>query len=302
VVSWQGLKDRDLRPLEKAKQLQVDLLVEVNELTANERRSGSSSYTGLAFSEQSSATDRRPTQVSPDVAGRCKAGIDAAVADGSLKLDENSATLDAKAVDVRTGRAVWYYSKTIRDDVDRPDVLAQDYFFEAPSSEPPLPPPPPAVDRYNKLQRGGGAALASGLVGVGGGAGLYALDVSEAGGAALMSLGATAVGLGIALLVTGNQRAKRFNRAAAAGSTGPRTATYTPAYPDAAQVLCAVPPVVPAFAAPAFRPEGPTSPTTSSTYSFREDTGGSADAERALRERLFNLIATDFVGELTKLN
>ena len=61
---------------------------------------------GIRVSEQSSMMDRADLPVSDELALRCKHGIESMLSSQPVDTREKSATLDAKAVDVKTGRAI----------------------------------------------------------------------------------------------------------------------------------------------------------------------------------------------------
>jgi len=306
VVSWQGLKDASARPLEKAKTLGVQVLFEVNQLSANERLSGAKRTTSLSFHTQSDAADRTGLAIDDGLATRCKDAFDASLAETDIDVREKSATLDIKAVEVKSARAVWYYQKTVRDDAESAQGPQRDFYFPA-SPEGGLPTEVLPAPKYNSHQRTGVALLGAGGGTTVFGAVLLGLSqrqpdqpqraIASTGSGVILAGGVALLAVGLVLLLKGNKSAREYNVRSAQVSAPSAPA---PILLPPVDTLCVGQPVQPEF----LKPHGPAldlgvEDDKKSSFSFSEETsGGSADAERRERERLFRLVAEDFAGEL----
>ncbi len=292
VVSWQLLKGRT--PLKAAKEFNVDVLLEVDSFTFNERGAGKRASTGLEFFEQTRADDRRPLPVEQSSGLRCKAYIDNAINQpgnmGSVSGEEDGATLAVKAVDVETGRAIWYYQRTIKlIDGQSQAQSGSDLYFELVATAPPRPKP-----KYNGMQVGGGAALGMGLPLTAIGGGLS--GPSSTRGTASFALLGTGIALAVVggtLIAFGNQKQKQNER-----DRG-RVASVTYGSPDAA--LCSTrdvsPPWQPGPMGTATAPSG-----KSTSFNFEQQQAGDTDVERQKREQLAGKAAQDLVHELLELS
>lgn len=298
VVSWQALKPAGgaakagWTAIDRAKELSVQILFEIDQLSANDRGAGQSRATGIRTFAQTSASDREPLPVPPGVAGNCKTLADSLAAD--LAPTEASATLAAKAVDVGSGRAIWYYQKTIAEELTGPSEISRNVYFEAFATRPPQPPPP---SEHNGLQTlGGGLAIAGVVVGLSAGLPLTVVgnvvednDVANAGGTIALWSG-VALGAGLALILAGNATVK-------ADETPVPPTSYAP--PD--RTLCATAPVRPHFAQVASAAAEPPVAPAQASYQFKDQRAGDSDPQRERTERLFERTAADFVAELGKL-
>lgn len=313
VISWQGLKDARERPLEKAKELGVQVLFEVNQLSANERMSGTKKTTELSFHQQSTPDDRTGLAVDDELAGRCKAAFDATFAETDIDVREKSATLDIKAVEVKSGRSVWYYQKTVRDEADTAQGPIRDFYFPASPEGNLVPVDIAPAPKYNTDQRtgvgllaGGGATTVLGAVLLGLSLERFSKEGDErpkraiaAGGSTIILLGGVAMAaFGTVLLVRGNKAANKYNAQRPTAVTAEQPMLLPPD-----ETLCVGKAVQPDFAGGTVAPlDLGTDPEKKTSFSFSEQTsGGSGDAERRERERLFRLVAEDFTGELGTL-
>ena len=154
VLSWQNLRGPNKRPIDFARDANVDVLFEINEFTPGELSDSELERT-LTFFERRDEYDDRPVQVTSTVAKTCR--------DYALKRDPPqtaalSGVIDIKTVAVSDGRDRWHYRKTLMQSLGReyPKVT-----FSAP--------------RPPNLLASVLAALGSVAVGVGGG-----LAVAEA--------------------------------------------------------------------------------------------------------------------------
>ena len=105
VVSWQSLRGTQ-QPIEYAKERDVELLFEINELDTVEVRDRDSAQT-LSFFEHRGANDDASITVDANVANRCRAAFG-----GGPGVSGLAASLDVKMVSVGTGRVLWSYRKT----------------------------------------------------------------------------------------------------------------------------------------------------------------------------------------------
>jgi hypothetical protein len=113
VVSWQSLRGSG-QPIEYAKQKNVDLLFEINELDTVDVRDRDDQQQ-LIFFEHRGRGDDAPIAVGPGVAERCRR----ATADPTMSIVGLSASMDVKMVGVSTGRVLWSYRNTRGKDVAR---------------------------------------------------------------------------------------------------------------------------------------------------------------------------------------
>jgi hypothetical protein len=107
VVSWVNLRG-EKRPIEYAREANVDILFEINELLP-QRVDDRDVQRTLTFFQRDEAGNDTDLAVSNSIAERCRkwATRDQAVAPGL------TSTLDIKTVSVSDGRARWHYRKTV---------------------------------------------------------------------------------------------------------------------------------------------------------------------------------------------
>lgn len=107
VVSWVNLRG-EKRPIEYAREANVDVLFEINELLP-QRVDDRDVERTLTFFQRDETGDDRDLAVTNSIAERCRkwATRDQAVSPGL------TSTLDIKTVSVSDGRARWHYRKTV---------------------------------------------------------------------------------------------------------------------------------------------------------------------------------------------
>lgn len=121
VVSWQLLRPfAGSSPLELARQLQVDVLFEVNELAINAGRNAKDRAATVEFFHQTSIDERKTIKIKgvSIVAARCDGQLEEL---GAGPRRRPSASLAVKMVSVDTGRALWFYRRTLGQDTDDSD-------------------------------------------------------------------------------------------------------------------------------------------------------------------------------------
>lgn len=291
VVSWQALKHPERPPLEMARSLDVDVLFEINELSVGRRELDRTRATSLDFGAQTRADDRTEVAVSPAVAERCRAALGPMLDDASVTLE---AVLDAKGVEVRSGRALWYYKRAKPELEQTGDQARTELYYPAAGRIDWVPPPRP---RSNRMRRGGGLLAGYGTIPTTMGAALLGMgiandkDALRSSGGALLGIGLAAVVAGVTLFVIGDQKQRR---------TPTRPVVYPmPQYAPAEQILCASAPTTPPWLAAS--PTATATPANASSFSFRDETAGARDNERRRRERLVRAAADEFVAKLGEL-
>lgn len=295
VVSWQLLKNKGA--LEAAKSFDIAVLLEVDQYSVNDRRAVKVSSANFEFFLQDEPDVRLPLAVARETALACKELVDAQIrnAIGSIADVEDSATLAVKAVDVKSGRALWYYQKTLRLGEDARASRHIDLYFALDGTRPSYTPPQPS---FNAMQKFGGMLLAIGSAGAAAGAGMTAVRrYPEANtGVGILTSSLLVAGAGITLIALGNRKA---TREAPTAAPAPPPAEY----PDAESQLCRSSTVTPpwARAREPEAPETPTSPEKQSNYDFEEKTGGARDRDRRRSEELSRRAADDLVAELQRL-
>ena len=157
VVSWQLLQD--LTVVEAARTYDVDVVFEIDQYSTNDREGGITVKGGLQFFEESAPDQRVPVAVTADVAERCKAFVGnlLKLANSSQNRREDSATLAVKAVDTRSGRAIFYYKKSLKlpGAEDGQKTKSTAFYFDA-QGHYPFPQPVAEVQQgYNKKQKNG---------------------------------------------------------------------------------------------------------------------------------------------------
>ncbi len=291
VVSWQALKHPERPPLEMARSLEVDVLFEINELSVGRRELDRARATSLSFGQQTRADDRSDVLVSPAVAQRCRGAFAPVLEQTGVTLE---AVLDAKGVEVRSGRALWYYKRAKPELEQSGERASTELYYPSSGTIDWVPPPRP---RANKLRRAGGFVAAYGALPVAMGGALVGLGVTKDnaamrdGGGALLGLGLAAVATGITLFVIGDQRQRR--------TPTPKVVYPPPSYAPADEVLCAAAPITPPWLATA--PAAAAAPANASSFSFHDETAGQRDNERRRRERLVRAAADEFVAKLGEL-
>jgi hypothetical protein len=291
VVSWQTIKGPD--PFERAAARNVDIIFEVDSMGLSQLGRDATSQLRLDFYQQSTANDRSvlnlgPEQL-PNVAGRCKVGVEQQLADRSASM-VGSFTGAIKAVEVSSGQALVYYQRTLTDDTSTSDHETLDVYYEAR--------PIAGAPAYNGLQQAGAAATGVGFVGaiiagtLRGVVYTGKLDAADRNrqpettiASASLVAGLIVLAGGVTLLVLGNRKARR-------------SVQQVPFQP-AADVLC-VQPVTPPWLASPPTVEGP--PQGGSSYSFTAVQTAQRDVARERENRLRKLLIDDFTAELAQLD
>ncbi len=292
VVSWQALKHPDRPPLEMARALDVDVLFEINELSVGRRELDRARATNLTFGQQTRADDRTDVAVSPAVAQRCRGAFAPVLAAQGVTLE---AVLDAKGVEVRSGRALWYYKRAKPELEQTGEHASTQLYYPAAGHIDWVPPPRP---KPNRMRRAGGFLAGYATLPVAMGGALLGLGVAKhsdamrTGGGVLLGLGLAAVVTGITLFVVGDQRQRRM--------PPPKVVVPPPSYAPAEQVLCSAAASTPPWLVVA--PSPTAAPTSASSFSFHDETAGARDDERRRRERLVRAAADEFVTKLGELH
>jgi hypothetical protein len=107
VLSWQNLRGGK-RPIDYAREANVDVLFEINEFEPNELPS-SQIERKLSFFERSEAGQDSPLVVSDDLARTCRQSEPEALRNEIVAL---TGSIDIKTVSVADGRDRWHYRKT----------------------------------------------------------------------------------------------------------------------------------------------------------------------------------------------
>lgn len=292
VVSWQALKHPDRPPLEMARSLDVDVLFEINELSVGRRELDRERATSLRFGQQTRADDRTDLSVSPAIAQRCRGAFEPLLEQTGVTLE---AVLDAKGVEVRSGRALWYYKRAKPELEQTGDRASTQLYFASAGRIDWTPPPRPPTHR---MRRTGGFVAGYSTIPSGMGAALLGLGVANdksalrSGGGALLGIGLAGVITGITLFIIGDQRQRR--------TPAPPVVYPRPQYQPAEQLLCASTSATPPWLAAPTNVVGPL-PANASSFSFHDETAGQRDNERRRRERLVRAAADEFVAKLGEL-
>lgn len=154
VISWQILRSASKANfIESAANLNIDVVFEVDQLSRNGRVSGLLKNKRMEIFEYQGNGQRKPLSVDRHVGQRCLEQTEPLFEE--LDRSELSATLAVKAVDVATGRAVWYYNKTMLEEKVKSSSLEEELFFVA---EPHYTPPTqmPKFDKKQLASRHGG--------------------------------------------------------------------------------------------------------------------------------------------------
>jgi hypothetical protein len=280
VVSWQALKTAGSTASnqERARSLDVDVLLEVNQLGQQEREAGERQLSNLAFGQMHSAADERSVNVPRSVADRCV---------GRTKpMDRNEveflATVNLKAVDVKSGRALWLYQNSVAE-LSGEETVQSVFFFKADGTR-----PAPPEAKVTALSVIGGVSLGLGLFQMFIGGLLLGAAGESAEGPAKGSLivgSAMTIG-GIVMLVLGQP--KKTSDADVPEAT----------YPAAGEVLCVANPVTPEWLSGADDAAGTATEEASASFSYgaKRDAARDRDVERA--RRLAQKITLDFVTAL----
>lgn len=111
VISWQRLRTgRSVADsFEAAKTLGADVVVEIDQLSVGTPQSNSQTITNIAFTESNpDGSQEKPVGVSTATQQQCL-NLGHSIAT-NVKASGTEAVMAAKAVDIKSGTAVWYYS------------------------------------------------------------------------------------------------------------------------------------------------------------------------------------------------
>jgi hypothetical protein len=280
VVSWQAIKSGgSVAAQEKAKQLGVDVLFEINQLSPEKREAGALQVTDLDFTRHEGPGKVAPLAVLPEVFQKCVGYI------GGLGLKggtEFMSTVNLKAVDVKTARALWLYQNTVVEVVGEGSNAQQTLYFGA-KGERPDPPTVPSLDERKSL---GAALIVSGVLFMG-------IGVVMSEGAGEGTLGLVTGGLGAAAAVIGGI-VVATNKGVQVDRTVPE-----PKYPGPDATLCEGQAQIDPFnTAPAAVGQ---TPGASSKYSVTASQDANRDLDRERMDRLTKKSTEDFVGALKKV-
>lgn len=283
VVSWQALKSTtNDSSLERARKLGVDVLFEVNQLTQEDRPAGQTNLTDLRFFAATRET-RTPLAVSQDVSDRCAERVRAF---SKKRPNEFLSTVNLKAVDVASGRALWLYQRSITEVQDAVDERSSNTLFygaEGAHGPPPVP--------NNSLATGGVLLIVQGaLLSLGvpitfatGGNWYSGQPFGVAQAPTFLGLGIGSAALGITMLI--------INKLLPVPSWGPAT------YPAPGSVLCASRYAVD----DPWREDAPVrddAPTTQYSYSYAAKQSAARDAAREREAKLKETTVATFVNAL----
>jgi hypothetical protein len=290
VVSWQVLKPAAGQSgIDRARDQKLDILFEIDQFSAGslERMSDVSVKPSYFALERGGEV---PLEVSPETRKRCR-GIakQAAVqARASMHGDLFEGVLSAKAVEVSTGTAVWYYQKSLVDRADESSSRAAGLVFDAQGHYPPR---PPVSEGYNGLQSAGGVLFGLGLAAATIGTVVNSTSSTtktEETGSTVQLAGLAGVASGVVMLIVGNGKMGRDNKARAAEAS-----QQAPTFQKPSDVVCATAPRVRRLES-----EG-------QSKLFDSPERPSGQASRSTNEkrtaRVTNLIADDFAKSLKAL-
>lgn len=278
VVSWQALKPSTTgdgsRVIDRAKELGVKILFEVDQLSVNARAKGSAQLAGMKVFEQTTYYNRKPLKVSKEVGDACKgvaSNISKYMAENWLSFEENSATFSSKGVDVDTGRALWYYQKTLSMNPDAKRTVELDLFYEAaPNYE-------TYVKEYNEGQWIGYLMVLLGGVGV-----TVGIPAEQDG---LIAVGAVSAVSGLLIIFLSN-------------AFSPDTIDVPATYAPPSEILCVTKDVEPPFLPTKERRQ---ESGDSSSFTFEQSAAGDDDKKRQITEKLIQMTTEDFVKELNAM-
>lgn len=280
VVSWQALKSSG-SSLDRARSLQVDVLFEVNQLSHDVRRAGQSGISNMRFASHTGPDGESPIAVGRPVAQRCGDQLLGLVPPGTEFLS----TVNLKATEVATGRALWLYQNTVVELVGGETSSSVRTRYYLAKGE--RPPPPPfelsAAHTPGVLLTGLGAgALTVGLLFETTDDGAFEPHVPSLLGWGTLSL----VG-GVGLLILDHML------------TAPSYEVPNATYPEPAEVLCVASPIEDPWAAP--REARVEAPAESFNFDVKRAAAPGRDEERERSERLTRKSAEDFVAALVEV-
>jgi hypothetical protein len=310
VISWQVLrssqKAADFRL--EAKKLGVDVIFEIDQLSENDRVSGTT-RAGRMDIYKVGPNEKTRQPVARETGLRCKKRVESMLQ--KLDREELSATLAVKAVEVKSGRAVLYYNKTVLDDSSQKATTKAELFYKANA----IYSAPPQMPRFDQKQLqareagsnpgpvfigvGLGLLVVGGAMAAGGGA---MLDEGDDAGLALLIPGIMGAAVGFPMWIIGLSSIGEeadYDEVNADAIAWNQRSFPPPRYPDPDQVVCSSSEVTPHWMQKQATVEDS---SDSASFSFGEVERGTNDESRRRVERLFNTIAKDFADELLSLN
>lgn len=297
VVSWQSLRPglADGRVLDRAEQLGIDTLLEIDQFSINARMQGTERSTRVqvfAYEEEASAYVARPIEASKPALERCLPLADELSATAAGQ--EVSATLAIKIVEVPTGRSLAYYTKTQVESSARPAPATQNYYY-ASKSDTTL----SSRKSFNDKQRVGAGVTAValpllGLAGVGVSRGLSNNNevLATVSGVSALTL-APMVLMGVIGLRQGNKEARAYNQNVERARMSKQNVD---------DVLCVGDMLVAKPTKARDRSPKNDLAETAHQLELKTRSTGASDPLRRQRERLEAAAATDFVSELTTIS
>lgn len=286
VVSWQALKPGDGQSgIDRARTQGVEVLFEIDQFSAGPIKRDSELSVKLSYFAVRNG-QLQPIEASPQVREQCR-GVAVAVAQQAKQAMAGlgyEGVLSAKAVQVGSGRAVWYYQKSIVDLDDETRKRRADLLYDAPGTAVPAP-GEHAPGAISDLAVWGGVFMGFGIPTLAAGLGLGQADDPDAksAGNKATTAGALLTAGGILMLVLGNRSMSQANDRA-------RSVQGTVSYQPVEAVLCTTQPrqAEPPAAAVAPVPGGAVSDEYVDRTTRRHDT----EAER--RNKITEKIADDF--------
>jgi len=238
VISWQRLRTgRSVADsFEAAKNLGADVVVEIDQLSIGTPTNNSRTIANIAFSEwNADGSGQKPVLISSDTQKKC------------LDLGENigksmgnygtEAVMAAKAVDLKTGTAVWYYSHSEFVDTSEEHKTTELRIFpvQGTATAPTYEYQPGG---QNGLQKAGTWTFLGGMLITGAGVLIPLAGDNPVRVNAPIVLGSIGMVTGIVLAIIGNAKMRSYER---------KLATEMPpvTYPAADSVMCTGPGVTP---------------------------------------------------------
>lgn len=293
VVSWQVLKPIPGQSgIDRARAQNLDVLFEIDQFSAGKIEKDSELSVKLHYLEMVGGAPQ-PIEATPQVREQCRAVARAAASQArrAMQGDRFEGVLSAKAVDVSSGTAVWYYQKSIADLNDKASHRSATILYDAPGHLPSAPPVKPE-DQTNTMQLLGiiFTPLGGGVAGAG--VAFTQLDSLEDAGMGMIIGGLASAGLGVLFITLGDAQMRRDNEKRRSEVGPPAT------YPSAGEVICRTPgrPLAPPSAAPQQTFGG-----ADSSDEYVERSGPARDTEAKRRSKITERIADDFASSLQRL-
>lgn len=287
VVSWQAIKaGGPVASQERAKSLGVNVLFEVNELFPSEREAGALQVSKLQFSREDGPGQSTPVMApSRATAEQCAKQITGLGPKGEV---EHLSTVNLKAVDVTSGRALWLYQNTVVELAAKNEHSKRTLYFRADGTrpEPPLP-----TQRNKPVGVAGAFGLLLGMTTILG-ASIHAALTSDDRRKEGTDISLTPFALA-GLMVVGGSVMMGYGF----GQVEPDRTVPPATYPDREAVLCRSQPIYdPWSSQPAVSRQAPAQ--QQDTYTFVEAAKPGRDQSRERTARLNAMTTADFVAAL----